>query len=126
VNAIAERYGYITANMFHIGDGNLHPILLFDARTDPIDRVMKASAEILKVAVDAGGMLSGEHGIGLEKDHFMPWVFSAEDLDAMRRARDAFDPDGRMNPGKILPGGAVCGDIPTDRIKRSLAEGMWV
>ncbi len=126
VNAIAERYGYITANMFHIGDGNLHPILLFDARTEPIERVMRASAEILRVAIDAGGMLSGEHGIGLEKDHFMTWVFSDDDLGAMRRARDAFDPDGRMNPGKILPGGGGCADIPTDRIKRSLAEGMWV
>jgi glycolate oxidase len=126
VNEIAERYGYITANMFHIGDGNLHPIILFDARTEPIERVMRASAEILKVAVDAGGMLSGEHGIGIEKDHFMPWVFSPDDLGAMKRARDAFDPDGRMNPGKILPGGDTCADIPTDRIKRGVAEGMWV
>ena len=126
VNAIAARYGYVTANMFHIGDGNLHPILLFDARTEPIERVMKASAEILKVAIDAGGMLSGEHGIGLEKNEFMRWVFSDDDLGAMKRARDAFDPDGLMNPGKILPGGSACADIPTERIKRSLAEGMWV
>jgi len=126
VNEIAARYGYITANMFHIGDGNLHPILLFDARTEPIDRVMKASAEILKVAIDAGGTLSGEHGIGLEKKHFMSWVFSDDDLDAMRRARDAFDPDRRMNPGKVLPGGESCMDIPTERVKRSLGEGMWV
>jgi glycolate oxidase len=126
VNAIAERYGYVTANMFHIGDGNLHPILLFDARTEPIDRVMRASAEILKVAVDAGGMLSGEHGIGIEKDAFMPWVFSPDDLDAMRRARDAFDPGSLMNPGKILPGGERCAEISTARTKRALAEGMWV
>jgi glycolate oxidase len=126
VNEIAHRYGYITANMFHIGDGNLHPILLFDARTEPIERVMEASAEILKVAIEAGGVLSGEHGIGLEKNHFMSWIFSEADLDAMRRAREAFDPDRRMNPGKILPGGTGCGDIPTERIKRSLAEGMWV
>jgi glycolate oxidase len=126
VNDIARRYGYITANMFHIGDGNLHPILLFDARTEPIERVMEASAEILKVAVAAGGTLSGEHGIGIEKDAFMPWIFSPDDLDAMHRARDAFDPDGRMNPGKVLPGGSGCGDIPTARVKRSLAEGMWV
>lgn len=126
VNEIARRYGYITANMFHIGDGNLHPILLFDARTEPIERVMQASAEILKVAVQAGGVLSGEHGIGIEKHHFMHWIFSDADLDAMKRARDAFDPDGRMNPGKVLPGGSGCGDIPTERIKRSLAEGMWV
>ena len=126
VNAIAERYGYVIANMFHIGDGNLHPVLLFDARTQPIDRVMEASAEILKVAIDAGGALSGEHGIGLEKNHFMFWVFGPEDLDAQRRARDAFDPSGMMNPGKVFPGGDACADIPTERTKRALAEGMWV
>ena len=102
VNAIAERYGYIIANMFHIGDGNLHPVLLFDARTQPVDRVMEASAEILKVAIEAGGALSGEHGIGLEKNHFMFWVFAPEDLEAMQRARTAFDPNGTMNPGKIF------------------------
>jgi glycolate oxidase len=116
VNAIADRYGYVIANMFHIGDGNLHPVLLFD----------EASAEILKVAIDAGGTLSGEHGIGLEKNHFMFWVFGPEDLEAMQRARSAFDPDGTMNPGKIFPGGSTCADIPTERIKRGLAEGMWV
>jgi glycolate oxidase len=126
VNAIADRYGYIIANMFHIGDGNLHPVLLFDGAVEPIERVMEASAEILKVAIDAGGALSGEHGIGLEKNHFMFWVFGPEDLEAMQRARGAFDPNGTMNPGKIFPGGSVCADIPTERIKRGLAEGMWV
>jgi len=126
VNAIADRYGYIIANMFHIGDGNLHPVLLFDGSVEPIERVMEASAEILKVAIDAGGTLSGEHGIGLEKNHFMFWVFGPEDLDAMQRARIAFDPKGTMNPGKIFPGGSTCADIPTERIKRGLAEGMWV
>lgn len=126
VNAVAERYGYITANMFHIGDGNLHPILLFDARTEPIERVMKASAEILRIAVKAGGMLSGEHGIGIEKDEFMHWVFSEDDLAAMRRAREAFDPEMRMNPGKVLPGGERCAEISTTRTKRALAGDMWV
>jgi glycolate dehydrogenase FAD-linked subunit len=126
VNAIADRYGYIIANMFHIGDGNLHPVLLFDARTQPVDRVMEASAEILKVALNAGGALTGEHGVGLEKNHFMFWVFGPEDLDAQRRARDAFDPGGTMNPGKVFPGGDSCADIPTERTKRALAEGMWV
>ena len=126
INAIAARYGYIIANMFHIGDGNLHPILLFDARTESIDRVMEASAEILKVAIDAGGTLSGEHGIGLEKNHFMSWIYTPADLEAMLRARAAFDPDGRMNPGKIFPGGDHCADIPTERMKRHLAEGLWV
>ena len=126
VNAIGDRYGYLIANMFHIGDGNLHPLLLFDLRTDTIDRVMEASAEILKVAIDAGGALSGEHGIGLEKNHFMFLVFAPEDLEAMQRARAAFDPDGVMNPGKIFPGGDVCSAIPTERMKRALAEGMWI
>lgn len=126
VNAIAERYGYTIANMFHIGDGNLHPLLLFDARTDPIERVMEASAEILKVAIDAGGALSGEHGIGLEKNHFMFWVYGPEDLEVMRRAKAAFDPDAVMNPGKVFPGGDACAAIPTERMKRALAEGMWV
>jgi len=126
VNAIAARYGYVIANMFHIGDGNLHPVLLFDAREEPIERVMEASAEILKLAIDAGGALSGEHGIGLEKNHFMFWVFGPADLEAQRRARDAFDPDGMMNPGKVFPGGDACADIPTERAKRALAEGMWV
>ena len=126
INAIAERYGFVVANMFHIGDGNLHPLLLFDLRTDTIDRVMKASAEILKVAIEAGGALSGEHGIGLEKNHFMFWVYGPEDLEAMQRARSAFDPDGVMNPGKIFPGGDVCAAIPTERLKRAIAEGMWI
>jgi glycolate oxidase len=126
VNAIADRYGYVIANMFHIGDGNLHPVLLFDARTQPIERVMEASAEILKLAIAAGGALSGEHGIGLEKNHFMFWVFTPEDLDAQRRARDVFDPDATMNPGKVFPGGDVCADIPTERTKKLLAEGSWV
>ena len=126
INAIAARYGYITANMFHIGDGNLHPILLFDAREEAIERVMQASAEILKVAIDAGGTLTGEHGIGLEKNHFMFWVYSAEDLEAMLRARSTFDPERALNPGKIFPGGAECADIPTERIKRGLADGMWI
>ena len=126
INAIGDRYGFVIANMFHIGDGNLHPLLLFDLRTDTIDRVMEASAEILKVAIQAGGALSGEHGIGLEKNHFMFWIFGPEDLEAMQRARSAFDPDGVMNPGKIFPGGDVCASIPTERIKRGLAEGMWI
>ncbi len=126
VSATAERYGYTIANMFHIGDGNLHPVVLFDARTDSIERVIAASTEILKVAVDAGGTLSGEHGIGLEKNHFMFWVFGPEDLEAMQRARSAFDPDHVMNPGKVFPGGDACAAIPTERMKRAIAEGMWV
>ena len=104
INAIGDRYGYVIANMFHIGDGNLHPLLLFDLRTDTIDRVMEASAEILKVAIDAGGALSGEHGIGLEKNHFMFWVFGRRGPrgDAARALR--VRPGRRDESGQDLSG----------------------
>jgi glycolate oxidase len=127
VRAISERYGFTNANMFHIGDGNLHPILLFDAEVPgATERVMRASAEILKLCIDAGGALSGEHGIGIEKNQFMRWLYSSEDLDAMRRARDAFDPACRLNPGKVFPSAEAAGELPLERLKLRLAEGMWV
>src|SRR5207249_4218260 len=88
-----------------------------DLREDTIEGVMEASAEILKVAIESGGALSGEHGIGLEKNHFMFWVYGPEDLEAMQRARSAFDPDGAMNPGKIFPGGDTCAAIPAERAR---------
>ena len=112
VYAIAERHDLIVTNVFHAGDGNLHPLLSFDrgdaghAGTRP-----GASDEIVRLCVEAGGALSGEHGIGLEKRDFMPLVFTAEDLDAQACVRTAFDPDGRMNPQKVLPDGARCGDF---------------
>ena len=127
VAAIAERYGLLVANMFHIGDGNLHPTLLFDAAVPgTTEKAMEASALILKHCVAVGGALSGEHGIGVEKNQFMRWVFSAEDLDAMRRVRDAFDPSGRMNPGKIFPTGEPPRELPLERLKYRFAEEMWV
>ena len=111
VYAIAERHDLIVTNVFHAGDGNLHPLLSFD-RSVPgtLERVLRASEEIVRLCVDAGGTLSGEHGIGLEKRDFMPLVFTPDDLDAQACVRGAFDPDGRMNPFKVLPDGARCGD----------------
>jgi glycolate oxidase len=127
VRAIAERYGFPVANMFHIGDGNLHPILLFDAAVPgATEKVMEASALILKLCVDQGGALSGEHGIGIEKNQFMRWIYSTEDLDAMRRMREAFDPERRMNPGKVFPTDEAPRELPLERLKFRLAEGMWV
>ena len=127
VRAIAAEYGFENANMFHIGDGNLHPILLFDARgAGATEKVLEASARILKLCVDAGGALSGEHGIGLEKNQFLRWVYTADDLAAMRRARDAFDPSGRLNPGKIFPTDEPASELPLEKVKLRLAEGMWV
>ncbi len=127
VRAIAERYGFETANMFHIGDGNLHPILLFDAAVPgATEKVLEASALILKLCVDVGGALSGEHGIGIEKNQFLRWLYSQEDLDAMRRVRDAFDPERRMNPGKVFPTDEPSPALPLERLKLRLAEGTWV
>ncbi len=106
VYAIAERHDLIVMNVFHAGDGNLHPLLSFDRRVPgTMERVYAAGEEIVKASVAAGGVLSGEHGIGIEKRDLMPMLFSADDLDAQARLREAFDPDGTANPQKVLPGG---------------------
>jgi glycolate oxidase len=121
VYAIAERHDLGVMNVFHAGDGNLHPLLLFDAREPGImDRVRAAGEEIVRVSIEAGGVLSGEHGIGLEKRDLMPLLFGPDDLDAQARLREAFDPDGVANPAKVLPSGSRCGDL------QSVPEGVWV
>src|SRR6185437_1240888 len=85
-------------------DGNLHPNILFDMRdTEVLHQVEDAGEEMLRAVVELGGALSGEHGIGLEKSAFMPWVFSPDDLDSMHRVKDVLDRDGVLNPGKIFP-----------------------
>ena len=125
VYAIAERHDIIVTNVFHAGDGNLHPLLSFD-RSVPgtLERVLRASEEIVRLCVDAGGTLSGEHGIGLEKRDFMPLVFTPEDLDAQACVRSAFDPDGRMNPFKVLPDGARCGDYAAGPVVAAGVAGV--
>jgi glycolate oxidase len=121
VYAIADRHDLGVMNVFHAGDGNLHPLLLFDAREPGVmERVHAAGEEIVRVSLDAGGVLSGEHGIGLEKRDLMPLLFGPDDLDAQARLREAFDPDGVANPTKILPAGSRCGDL------QSVPEGVWV
>ncbi|HET9311415.1 MAG TPA: FAD-linked oxidase C-terminal domain-containing protein [Actinomycetota bacterium] len=135
VYAIAERHGLIVTNVFHAGDGNLHPLFSFD-RTVPgtLERVLQASDEVVRLCVEAGGSLTGEHGIGLEKRDFMPLVFSAQDLAAQACVRSAFDPHGRMNPRKVLPDGARCGDFAVAATgsgdaaadARDLPEGSWI
>lgn len=121
VYKIAASNDLIVVNVFHAGDGNLHPILVFDAREPGVwDRVHAAGEAIIRACVAAGGVLSGEHGIGLEKRDFMPLVFNEDDLDAQARLRDAFDPDGRANPQKVLPRGSRCGEA------MRVPEGAWV
>ena len=109
ITRAAEARGLRIANVFHAGDGNLHPNLSFDRRDpDELERVREMGSEILRICVEAGGVLSGEHGIGLEKRDYMRMVFSEADLDAMRWVHDAFDPDDACNPGKVIPQPRAC------------------
>jgi glycolate oxidase len=121
VYEIAARHELIVMNVFHAGDGNLHPLLVFDKREPGVmDRVHAAGEEIVRVSVAAGGVLSGEHGIGLEKRDLMPLLFGPVDLDLQARLREAFDPDGMANPEKVLPAGSRCGDL------QQIPAGAWI
>ncbi len=105
VAEIGCRYGLRVASVFHAGDGNLHPLLLFDSRIEEDrSKVMAAGMEVLQVCADLGGTVSGEHGIGMEKLDAMRLVFSENDLRAQGFVKEAFDPQGLCNPGKVLPG----------------------
>ncbi len=120
---IADRYELIVMNVFHAGDGNLHPLLLFDARDDGVlERVHAAGKEIVEASLDAGGVLSGEHGVGVEKQDYMSRMFSDDDLDHQDRLRKAFDPSCRANPGKVIPMGHSCADI---QALRNVPTGVW-
>ncbi len=104
VAAIVAKYGFEHGNVFHAGDGNLHPLILFDSRdADQLERVHQAGWEIMQACVELGGTISGEHGIGLEKLEAMRFVFSDDDIDAQRSLQDAFDPAHLLNPGKMFP-----------------------
>jgi glycolate oxidase len=122
VYEISDRHQMPMLNVFHAGDGNLHPLMSFDS-SEPgmLERVEAVSAELMQVCVDVGGSLSGEHGIGLEKRDHMPLVFSEVDLDAQARLREAFDPQGRLNPDKVLPAGSRCFDFG-----RQPPAGAWI
>jgi glycolate oxidase len=109
VNEIVAAHGLRVGNVFHAGDGNLHPNILYDPRKPGEEaRVVAAGAEIMKVCAEVGGSISGEHGIGLEKADFMPFIFSAADLELMRRLKEAFNPRGLCNPGKVFPTRKSC------------------
>jgi glycolate oxidase subunit GlcD len=136
VYAIARRHDLTVVNVFHAGDGNLHPLLVFDASEPGVrERVDEAGHEIVKLCVQAGGTLTGEHGVGLEKREYMPLVFTEDDLDAQAKIPRAFDPHARANPDKVFPRGSRCGDVREAQIasgERSreadaaAAQGLWV
>jgi glycolate oxidase len=101
---VGKKYDVPIGNVFHAGDGNLHPLILFDERNEKeLEAARAASSEILKICAEAGGTISGEHGIGIEKLDEMPFIFSDADLDVMRRVKRAFDPRQILNPGKVIP-----------------------
>jgi glycolate oxidase len=112
IDELAEKRGFRIANVFHAGDGNLHPLILYDNRNEgEWERVEHLGGEILKLCVEAGGSLSGEHGIGSDKNCFMPYMFNAVDLETMGWVREVFNPDNLANPGKLFPTPRSCGEV---------------
>jgi glycolate oxidase len=112
IRATSEKYGLRITNVFHAGDGNIHPLVLYDERDpDQVRRALLAGHDILQKCIDFGGSVTGEHGIGVEKIDFMEKQFTKDDLDAMRALRRVFDPGGRCNPHKMFPGSKRCSDF---------------
>jgi glycolate oxidase len=113
IDRLSEEYGIRVANVFHAGDGNLHPLVLFDdAEEGAGERAEIVSGRILDLCIENGGSITGEHGVGVDKSRYMTKMFTPEDLDTMQLVRCAFDPDGLSNPGKIFPTPRLCGEVP--------------
>jgi glycolate oxidase len=113
IDALSEEHGLRVGNVFHAGDGNLHPLVLYDSRVaGEAERAELLAREILVACIDAGGSITGEHGVGNDKACAMPLMFGEDDLAAMQRLRRAFDPKGLANPGKIFPTPRLCGEVP--------------
>jgi len=110
---LEREFGLRVGNVFHAGDGNLHPLVCYDSRVEgEPERARELAEAILEACVDAGGSITGEHGVGSDKACAMPLLFGPDDLEAMQRLRRAFDPDGLANPGKIFPTPRLCGEVP--------------
>ncbi len=113
IDALANEYQLRVANVFHAGDGNLHPLVCYDsAREGEAERAERLSGLIIKACVEAGGSITGEHGVGVDKKAYMPSMFAEADLEAFQRLRCAFDPHGLANPGKVMPTPRLCGEVP--------------
>ena len=112
IGELSHEHGLRVGNVFHAGDGNLHPLVLYDASKGETEAAKTLAEAILGACLDAGGSLTGEHGVGVDKACSMPQMFSERDLEAFERLRRAFDPDGLANPGKVIPTPRLCGEVP--------------
>ena len=110
---LAREYDLQVGNVFHAGDGNLHPLVCYDGHAEgEAQRAEELAGEIIKACVDAGGSITGEHGVGVDKKRYMPKMFAEDDLATFQRLRCAFDPAGLANPGKVMPTPRLCGEVP--------------
>jgi glycolate oxidase len=113
IDRLAAEHDLRVANVFHAGDGNLHPLVCYDhTQEGEAERAEELSGLIVKACVEAGGSITGEHGVGIDKKAYMPSMFSEPDLEAFQRLRCAFDPHGLANPGKVMPTPRLCGEVP--------------
>jgi glycolate oxidase len=125
VAEISKQFNLRIANVFHAGDGNLHPNILFDMRAPgELERVIEAGAATLRACIELGGSITGEHGVGLEKKAYIGLLFNEADLEAMTRVRRVFDPDGRFNPAKLFPTPASCGEVSLQ--PAAIPAGLWI
>jgi glycolate oxidase len=129
IDALSKKYSIRVANVFHAGDGNLHPLILFNSNIEgESEKAEKIASEILRICVDAGGSITGEHGVGHDKKRFMDKMFSENDLDTMNIIRCVFDNNNLCNPGKVFPTPRTCVELGTKKFethklqKNNLAE----
>jgi glycolate oxidase len=124
IETLSARYGLPVANVFHAGDGNLHPLILYrDDQPDIHQQVKQLAAEILRLCVEVGGSISGEHGVGSDKRCYMEWMYSADDLATQQLLREAFDPQRLANPGKLFPTPRSCAESAR-RVQVLRSEGV--
>ncbi|PWA13127.1 FAD-binding oxidoreductase [Pueribacillus theae] len=122
IGEVSKKYGLRIANIFHAGDGNLHPLVLFDARVPgESERASKAGSECLKVCADAGGSITGEHGVGIEKSAEMRFIFTDEEIESQTNIRSVFNPEDLLNPGKLFPQPGRCAEIKQE-LKKAEAQ----